>query len=135
MSKRDDRQDLTRLRLLAALDAFSMSAEEVAQEDAKVGINTHNEADRWRAGMRATAARVAREAQPARSTSYAPLSARQVRRPDMETLKSLIRGVFATRRELGLAFRDGKKQSDEDWQSLYDDLVDMGAIVPEEHED
>lgn len=135
MSKRDDRDDLNRLRAMAAIDALTMSPEDMAQEDAEDGVDASAEAERWRAAMRATAAQVAREAQPKRSSDYAPLSARVRSRPDIKALKSLVRGVFAAQPKLGLAYRDGTRQSDEDWQSLYDDLVDMGAIVPDEHED
>lgn len=135
MSKRDDQHDLIRLRLFAAQDALSLSAEELIKEDKEAGVDTHAEAERWRASMRATAARVLREARPVRNTEYVPLSARLLKRPDMDALKTLVRGVFSARPELGLAYRDGKHQSDEDWNSLYDDLVDAGAIVPDEHED
>lgn len=135
MSKRHDRHNLTRLRMLAAQDALQISPEEMAREDAESGIDAQAEAARWRLAMRSTAARMARESQPQGSPSYAPLSARLHKRPDIDALKSLVRGVFASRPQLGLAYRDGSRQSDEDWQSLYDDLVDMGAIVPDEHED
>lgn len=134
MSKRDDRDDLNRLRIVAAAEALTMSAEDMAREDAEDGVDAGAEAERWRAAMRTTAARVAREAQPKRTVGYAPVSARLRARPDMEALKTLVRGVFETRPQLGLAYRDGTRQSDEDWQSLYDDLVDVGAIVPDEHE-
>jgi len=135
MSKHDDRYDLIKLRLLAAQEALSLSAEELIQEDKEAGVDTLAEAERWRASMRATAARVLREARPVRNTEYVPLSARMRKRPDIDALKALVRGIFAKRPELGLAFRDGKHQSDEDWKTLYDDLVDAGAIVPDEHED
>jgi hypothetical protein len=135
MSKRDDGHDLMRLRLLAAQDALSLSAEELAQEDKEAGVDTQAEAKRWQASMRATAARVLRDARPVRNAKYVPLSTRVRKRPDIDALKALVRGVFAARPELGLAYRDGKHQSDEDWKSLYDDLVDAGAIVPDEHED
>ena len=135
MTKRDDRHDLMRLRLLAAQDALSLSAEELVREDKETGVDTQAEAERWRASMRATAARVLREARPVSNAEYVSLSARLHKRPDIGALKALIRGVFATRPELGLAYRDGKHQSDEDWRTLYDDLVDAGAIVPDEHED
>ncbi len=135
MSKRDDRHDLMRLHLLAAQDALSLCAEELIREDKEAGVDTQAEAERWRASMRATAARVLRETRPVRNAEYIPLSARVRKRPDIDALKALVRGVFATRPELGLAYRDGKHQSDEDWKTLYDDLVDAGAIVPDEHED
>ena len=52
----------------------------------------------------------------------------------MEQIKQIVENLFQTDPSLGLAFRSGKKQTDADWQSLYDDLVIMGAIKPEDHE-
>jgi hypothetical protein len=135
MNQRDARDDLARLRQLAAEDALSLSADELAQEDMEAGLDGAAEAERWRASMRATAARVLRGARPVRNADYVPLSARLRQRPDIESLKAVVRRVFAARPQLGLAYREGTHQSDEDWQSLYDDLVDAGAIVPDEHED
>jgi hypothetical protein len=135
MSRADDRHDLMKLRLLAAQDALSLSVEELRREDKEAGMDMQAEAERWRASMRATAASVLREARPVISAEYVPLSERAGKRPDIAVLKELVRGIFATRPELGLAYRDGKHQSDEDWKSLYDDLVDAGAIVLDEHED
>jgi len=135
MSKRDERHDLMRLRYLAAQDAFALSGDELRQEDAEDGVDTAAEAERWRTALRLTAARLAREAQPARSIDYAPLSVRQRKRPALDAIKSLIRDVVAARPELAVAFREGKRQSDADWETLYDDLVDMGALPPPEHED
>lgn len=54
-------------------------------------------------------------------------------RPPMETIKQLVQDLFQTDHSLGLAFREGKKQTDDDWLSLYDDLVAMGAIKPDDH--
>lgn len=53
-----------------------------------------------------------------------------VARPPMERIKQIVRDIFQADRGLGLAFREGKKQTDDDWLSLYDDLVAMGAIKP-----
>ena len=54
-------------------------------------------------------------------------------RPPVNQIKQIIQGLFQTDQSLGLAFRDGKKQTDADWLSLYDDLVAMGAIKPDDH--
>lgn len=51
-------------------------------------------------------------------------------RPPLEQIKQIIQGIFQNDRSLGLAFRDGKRQTDSDWLSLYDDLVAIGAIKP-----
>ncbi|WP_395680468.1 hypothetical protein [Dokdonella sp.] len=135
MTQHDERHNLMRLRYLAALDAFALSDQELKREDAEDGVDTAAEGERWRSAVRATAARIARESQPARSADYAPLSARQRQRPALDVIKALIRDVVAARPELAVAFREGKRQSEADWQSLYDDLVDMGALPPDEHAD
>jgi hypothetical protein len=46
-------------------------------------------------------------------------------------MKELIDGAFQADASLAAAFRDGKRQSDADLQSLYDDLVELGKIEPE----
>ena len=51
--------------------------------------------------------------------------------PAMERIKQLIEKAFAADPKLATAFRDGKRQSDSDLQTLYDDLVDMGKINPD----
>jgi hypothetical protein len=55
-------------------------------------------------------------------------------RPPIESIKQLVQDIFQTDHSLGLAFREGKKQTDDDWLSLYDDLVALGAIKPDDHE-
>jgi hypothetical protein len=135
MNKRDERHDLMRLRYLAALDALALTDDELKQEDAGDGVDTAAEGARWRTAMRQTAAQVVRERQPARSAEYKPLSARQRARPTVDVIKARIRELVGTRPELAVAFRDGRSQSDSDWQTLYDDLVDMGALPPDEHAD
>lgn len=55
-------------------------------------------------------------------------------RPPMERIKQLVQDIFQADQSLRLAFREGKKQTDDDWLSLYDDLVTMGAIKPGEHD-
>jgi hypothetical protein len=47
-------------------------------------------------------------------------------------LKELVQRTFQSDPLLGMAFRGGKSQTDEDWVSLYEDLVALGAIKPDE---
>ena len=47
-------------------------------------------------------------------------------------MKELIQGAFEQDKNLGLAFREGKKQTEADWATLYDDLVAIGAIQPKQ---
>lgn len=62
-------------------------------------------------------------------TAARPLPAK---RPALERIKELIQGAFNSDPKLAAAFRDGTKQSENDLLSLYDDLVSMGKLSPED---
>lgn len=51
-------------------------------------------------------------------------------RPSLAKIKEKIAAAFAVEPQLGTAFREGTRQSDGDLESLYDDLVLMGKISP-----
>jgi len=135
MSPRSDRYNLKRLRDQAVQDALEISAAEMAEEDAEDGVDGSKAAEALRASMREVAARFQRNAAPKRSPNYIPVSERTRAKPAIDRLKAVVQAVFSREPELGLAFRDGKKQTDGDWESLYDDLVDMGAIDPDRDAD
>jgi hypothetical protein len=52
----------------------------------------------------------------------------RAKRPLVDRIKEIIQGLPGGDRRIAMAFRDGKTQTDEDWESLYDDLVEMGVI-------
>ena len=54
-------------------------------------------------------------------------------RPTIERLKQIVAEAFLREPKVAMAFRDGKKQTDEDLTTVYDDLVRMGIIKPEDH--
>jgi hypothetical protein len=56
-------------------------------------------------------------------------------RPTMDRLKEIVAEAFMREPKVAMAFRDGKKQTDEDLATVYDDLVRMGVIKPEDHGD
>jgi hypothetical protein len=56
-------------------------------------------------------------------------------RPTMDRLKEIVAETFTREPRVAMAFRDGKKQTDEDLATVYDDLVRMGIIKPEDHGD
>lgn len=56
-------------------------------------------------------------------------------RPAIERLKEIVAEAFMREPKVAMAFRDGKKQTDEDLATVYDDLVRMGIIRPEDHGD
>ena len=56
-------------------------------------------------------------------------------RPTMDRLKEIVAEAFTREPKVAMAFRDGKRQTDEDLATVYDDLVKMGVIEPESHGD
>ena len=54
-------------------------------------------------------------------------------RPTMGRLQEIVAEAFMREPKVAMAFRDGKKQTDEDLATVYDDLVKMGVIKPEDH--
>ncbi|MES2282515.1 MAG: hypothetical protein V4542_13970 [Pseudomonadota bacterium] len=54
-------------------------------------------------------------------------------RPTMDRLKEIVAEAFTREPKVAMAFRDGKRQTDEDLATVYDDLVKMGVIKPEDH--
>jgi hypothetical protein len=86
--------------------------------------------------LRAIAARVRTKLDEAASTVLRKQAAKtrsitlptSLIRPAIDRLKSLVQEALQSRTDLAVAFRDGKKQSDSDWESLYDDLVALGVI-------
>jgi hypothetical protein len=50
------------------------------------------------------------------------------RRPGIARMRALIQAAFEREPQLAAAFREGRRQTDQDLRSLYDDLVAMGKI-------
>lgn len=122
------------LRDLAMEDLMAQSDAQLREEAAEDGEDVDALATAARTALRLAVGNLLRQklvdakqrmmsaAKPRKVTKY----------PTLEALKRRIQGVFDSQPELGLAFREGKKQSEADWQSLFDDLVELGAIVPDE---
>ncbi len=49
-------------------------------------------------------------------------------RPSIESIKQALGELFVSKPSLAIAFRQGQRQSDTDWISLWDDLVEIGEI-------
>ena len=47
-------------------------------------------------------------------------------------IKAVVSDLMQRDPRVGFAFRDGKKQTEADWQTIYDDLLAMGLIEPED---
>ena len=127
--------ELVALRQLALDDLMSMSDDELRQESREEGEDMDVVADSVRHALRETASAMLRErlSTARQRAQQAPTKTPASRvYPAVEHLKRLIQRAFESEQSLGLAFRAGKQQTESDWQSLYDDLIEMGAIVPDE---
>lgn len=138
MTVPNHRAELAALRVVTLEDILNTSDAELRKEAIEDGEDVAAIAENLKSGMRDAAAAALRQrlsqAKVRMTAGPAPQQGRPLR-PPMERLKQLIQEAFASDRSLGLAFRDGKRQSDADWESLYDDLVALGKIKPAPHED
>lgn len=122
------------LRQLAMEDLMAQSDAQLREEAEEDGEDIEELAGAVRAELRTTAANVLRQRlvdaklRMNKSSNYI----KATKYPTLETLKLRIQSAFDSQPALGLAFREGKKQSEADWQSLYDDLIELGAIAPDE---
>ena len=138
MTAPNHRAELAALRVVALEDILNTSDAELRKEAVEDGEDVTAIAAGLKSAMRDAAASALRQRMSqakARMTAGPVQQLGRPARPPMERLKQLIQEAFASDRSLGLAFRDGKRQSDADWESLYDDLVALGKIKPTSHED
>lgn len=138
MTTSNHRAELAALRVIALEDILNTSDAELRKEAIEDGEDVAAIAATLKSAMRDAAAAALRQRL---SQAKARAGAGPMRqpgmpaRPPLERMKQLIQEAFASDRSLGLAFRDGKRQSDADWESLFDDLVALGKINPKSHED
>lgn len=125
--------EIAALRAAALDDLMATTDAELHQEALEDGEDLDGIAAQVKVAMRETAAGVLRQRMSQTKTRMPSAAAArpvQAIRPSIDRIKQIVQGLFQSDRGLGLAFRDGKRQSESDWQSLYDDLVTMGAIDP-----
>ncbi len=138
MKQSKESKEIGFIRARALGDLANTSDEEIrneyreaGQDMAAVAKQTHDKLrDVVGASMRARLASV--KATVKASAAIQPAS--RVR-PAMERLKAIVAEAFLREPKVAMAFRDGKKQTDEDLATVYDDLVRMGVIQPEDHGD
>ena len=137
MNSSKTRSELAALREAALDDLMATTDEQLLQEAIDEGKDLDAVAALVGTVMQESAAAalrhrmvLAKERMQSRPSTRSPLAAR----PPMEKIKQIVQDIFQVDRDLGLAFRGGKKQTDDDWLSLYDDLVAMGAIKPDDHD-
>jgi len=129
--KNDSVKSQDAIRRLALRDLDATTDEELRAEFAADGVDPDAAARAVAAELDAVVAAAMRERAAAAKVRVAAPPKRQRVRPALARMKDMIDNAFRTDASLAAAFRDGKRQSDADLQSLYDDLVELGKIDPE----
>lgn len=136
MTKPNVRAELAALRVAALEDILNTPDAELHREAVEDGEDPAAIAAGVKSAMRDAAAAALRkqlaEAKQRMGSAATPRPRSGVR-PALEVLKKRVQEVFGRNPSLGLAFRDGKRQSAADWESLYDDLVALGEIDADPH--
>lgn len=124
-------KEIQSLRDAALEDLLCMSDEELRLDAGASGFDLDTLAKEAKAIMREAAAEALRERMK-KARAAPPVFSNKVSnpafRPSIEAIKEMIQSLFARNPSVGLAFRDGKRQSESDWQSLYDDLINLGVL-------
>lgn len=129
---------LVKLQQAVLDDLLVLSGEALRQEIIEAGEDPDRLANQMResvhtalASQRRKRLQAAREKISLRAT---PHNASTIR-PAIDRIKEVVLVVFERDPALRIAFREGKRQSEADWQSLYDDLIAIGAIEPNDSDD
>jgi len=132
MKQRSTKLKLSALQESALEELFALPDEALIQEVSEDGADPKVQAEALRASIMETLAKVRRgrldQARSRLQSVQATQKAAAKARPSIERMKQVIQDLFARDASLSLAYRDGKQQSEADWESLWDDLVHMGAI-------
>lgn len=132
MTHSKDRAEIASLRKVALEDLHATSEEEITRELHEAGEDIHAIAAQLKEHMRDIAAAAMRRRTEVAKEQMRTLDSAvsKAARPSMNLIRERIKAAFLLQPNLAVAFRDGKRQSDEDMQSLYDDLIAVGAIKP-----
>lgn len=131
------KMELAALREAALEDLMATTDEQLRQEALEDGDDFDAIATHVAARLQETAAATLRDRLMHAKTRAQPIvrdAIQPTALPSLQKMKLLVQTAFQSNHSLGLAFRDGKKQSDADWQSLYEDLVELGEIRPSDDE-
>lgn len=131
----DARKTLSAIQALISKDLEETSAEDIRAEFVEDGLDP----DRVAREMAETIDAVVSEFQRGKvATTKAVKKATKVpvatSRPALERIKELVQSAFQREPNLATAFRNGSKQSENDWISTYDDLVLLGKIDPNQYD-
>lgn len=132
LSNHDPRAKYKAIERCLTKDIDNLSDEELLKEASEQGLNPAAIASDMRTSamdLIATAKRnllvKTREKMEQEKLS---ISKKELPRPSLDIIKRRLQELFSQKPDLAVAFRQGKSLSDSDWDSLWDDLVEIGAI-------
>ena len=135
MKRSKARSELTALRDAALEELMATSDAQLRQEALEDGDDIDAIAKEVASSLQEGAAATLRARLAQAKKHHQPKIGERIRTsvlPTMDRIKQVVHQAFQADLALGLAYRDGKNQTDADWQTLYEDLVEIGAIVPDE---
>ena len=132
MSPSKQHADMKALREAALEDLMDTSGADLLKEAIADGEDVDALDRDIKIGMRNAAAEALREQAAQSKQRFERKAAPKagLLRPTIDAIKRMVDQAFQRDQSLGLAFRSGKRQSDEDWRTLYDDLIALGKIDP-----
>ena len=123
------RRAIEALQALAGQDLEATSDDQIRREFEEDGLDPAEEAARVAGTLDAAVAQFMRNrASAAKALRAASTHPGTRPRPSIARMKALVRAAFDREPQLAAAFREGRRQTDRDIRSLYDDLVAMGKI-------
>ncbi len=129
------RKTLDSIRTLALRDLETASDEEIRAELAAEGADPDQLAASIAMSLdNVLAASLRQHAAAAKMIMQVRTPAKKSLRPTLDRIKERIEQAFAADPQLATAFREGRRQSTADLETLYDDLVLMGKI-PDSNDD
>lgn len=131
MSQEKANDPLARMQDAALEDLQRMSDDDILKEAIADGEDLKALASELRHSIaaRMAVARRSRLVQARKQLNALDQSGASSRsRPPLHLLKEIVMGALRATPAAGVAFREGQRQTEADWESLYDDLVDIGTI-------
>ncbi|MGC4395711.1 hypothetical protein [Hydrogenophaga crocea] len=131
----DARKTLSAIQALISKDLVETSAEQIRAEFVEDGLNPDRVAREMAEAIDAAVSEFQRSRVAAtKAVKKATKVPVPTSRPALERIKELVQSAFQREPNLATAFRNGSKQSENDWNSTYDDLVLLGKIDPNQHD-
>jgi hypothetical protein len=128
--KNDSRAKIKAIELALIDDIFRVPEAELEHEFTQDGLNIKDLASSMRSGaMELIMQERKKKLAKARAGMLVQsISKSDKRRPSLDAVKRVLAELFQAKPALAVAFRQGKSQSETDWYSLWDDLVELGEI-------